>query len=138
MTLLQMIRSFAPSTTSTVGIVVGIVAFSRYSSTLDSAQGAALAVDDLAFSYWVSKLEEESPVTLTVELDDLAAGAQLHSELSGLEAADAALAAAVTKLAEVMPDVRCSCLQKEERGFQQKEPVPQGFFPQGFWHSGTC
>ena len=100
---------------------------SRYSSTLDSAHGAALAVDDLAFSYWVSKLEEESPVTLTVELDDLAAGAQLHSELSGLEAADAALAAAVTKLAEAdMPDVH-AC-KKKSAGFSKKS----GFFRKVF------
>ena len=34
---------------------------------------------------------------------DPAAGAQLRSELPGLEAADAALAAAVTELAEVVP-----------------------------------
>ena len=38
------------------------------SSTLDFAHGAALAVDGLDSSYWVSKLDEASPVTLTVEL----------------------------------------------------------------------
>ena len=99
---------------------------SRYSSTLDSAHGAALAVDDLASSYWVSKLDEENPFTLTVELDDLAAGAQLHSELSELEAADAALAAAVTKLAEVMPDVH-AC-KKKSAGFSKKSKSREGFF----------
>ena len=197
------------------------------SSTLDFAHGAALAVDGLDSSYWVSKLDEASPVTLTVELDepapvlevgldfefvpssfslqtssgagkwtdvyatdtnvlkttavpltghfvhgvrlvmkkahategvlgghalygvrsfkvmapqmravlepcavaaksgdardkyfavavgsfDPAAGAQLRSELPGLEAADAALAAAVTELAEVVPDVH-ACKRK--------------------------
>ena len=197
------------------------------SSTLDFAHGAALAVDGLDSSYWVSKLDEASPVTLTVELDepapvlevgldfefvpasfslqtssgagkwtdvyatdtnvlkttavpltghfvhgvrlvmkkahategvlgghalygvrsfkvmapqmravlepcavaaksgdardkyfavavgsfDPAAGAQLRSELPGLEAADAALAAAVTELAEVVPDVH-ACKEK--------------------------
>ena len=40
------------------------------SSTLDFAHGAALAVDGLDSSYWVSKLGEASPVTLTVELDE--------------------------------------------------------------------
>ena len=40
------------------------------SSTLDFAHGAALAVDGLDSSYWVSKLDEASPVTLTVELDE--------------------------------------------------------------------
>ena len=40
------------------------------SSTLDPAHGAALAVDGLDASYWVSKLDEASPVTLTVELDE--------------------------------------------------------------------
>ena len=42
------------------------------SSTLDPAHGAALAVDGLDASYWVSKLDEASPVTLTVELDERA------------------------------------------------------------------
>ena len=42
---------------------------------------------------------------------DPAAGAQLRSELPGLEAADAALAAAVTELAEVVPDAR-ACKKK--------------------------
>ena len=40
------------------------------SSTLDPAFGAALAVDGLDSSLWVSKLDEVSPVTLTVELDE--------------------------------------------------------------------
>ena len=40
------------------------------SSTLDPAHGAALAVDGLDSSFWVSKLDEISPVTLTVELDE--------------------------------------------------------------------
>ena len=40
------------------------------SSTLDPAHGAALAVDGLDSSFWVSKLDELSPVTLTVELDE--------------------------------------------------------------------
>ena len=40
------------------------------SSTLDPAHGAALAVDGLGSSFWVSKLDEVSPVTLTVELDE--------------------------------------------------------------------
>ena len=40
------------------------------SSTLDPAHGAALAVDGLDASYWVSKLDEASSVTLTVELDE--------------------------------------------------------------------
>ena len=40
------------------------------SSTLDPAHGAALAVDGLDSSFWVSKLDEVSPVTLTVELDE--------------------------------------------------------------------
>ena len=40
------------------------------SSTLDPAHGAALAVDGLDASYWASKLDEASPVTLTVELDE--------------------------------------------------------------------
>ena len=40
------------------------------SSTLDPAHGAALAVDGLGSSFWVSKLDEASPVTLTVELDE--------------------------------------------------------------------
>ena len=48
------------------------------SSTLDPAHGAALAVDGLDSSFWVSKLDEVSAVTLTVELDEpvpvLAAG----------------------------------------------------------------
>ena len=42
---------------------------------------------------------------------DPAAGAQLRSELPGLEAADAALAAAVTELAEVAPDAH-ACKKK--------------------------
>ena len=42
---------------------------------------------------------------------DPAAGAQLRSELPGLEAADAALAAAVTELAEVVPDAH-ACKKK--------------------------
>ena len=41
-----------------------------FSSTLDSAHGAALAVDGLDSSYWVSKLDDASPVALTVELDE--------------------------------------------------------------------
>ena len=40
------------------------------SSTLDPAHGAALAVDGLDSSFWVSKLDEVSLVTLTVELDE--------------------------------------------------------------------
>ena len=40
------------------------------SSTFDPAHGAALAVDGLGSSFWVSKLDEVSPVTLTVELDE--------------------------------------------------------------------
>ena len=40
------------------------------SSTLDFAHGAALAVDGLDSSYWVSKLDEASPVTLTVDFDE--------------------------------------------------------------------
>ena len=40
------------------------------SSTLDPAHGAALAVDGLDSSFWVSKLDELSPVTLTFELDE--------------------------------------------------------------------
>ena len=40
------------------------------SSTLDPAHGAALAEDGLGSSFWVSKLDEVSPVTLTVELDE--------------------------------------------------------------------
>ena len=39
------------------------------SSTLDPAHGAALAVDGLASSYWVSKMDETGPVSLTVEFD---------------------------------------------------------------------
>ena len=42
---------------------------------------------------------------------DPAAGAQLRSELPGLEAADAALAAAVTELAEIVPDAH-ACKKK--------------------------
>ena len=42
---------------------------------------------------------------------DPAAGAQLRSELPGLEAADAALAAAVTEFAEVAPDAH-ACKKK--------------------------
>ena len=44
------------------------------SSTLDPAHGAALAVDGLDSSFWASKLDEVSPVTLTVELDEPAPG----------------------------------------------------------------
>ena len=40
------------------------------SSTLDPAHGAALAVDALDSSFWVSKLDEISPITSTVELDE--------------------------------------------------------------------
>ena len=210
------------------------------SSTLDFAHGAALAVDGLDSSYWVSKLDEASPVTLTVELDepapvlevgldfefvpasfslqtssgagkwtdvyatdtnvlkttavpltghfvhgvrlvmkkahttegvlggqalygvrsfkvmapqmrtvlepcavaaksgdardkyfavavgsfDPAAGAQLRSELPGLEAADAALAAAVTELAEVVPDVH-AC-KKKGAAFSKKSKSREG------------
>ena len=210
------------------------------SSTLDFAHGAALAVDGLDSSYWVSKLDEASPVTLTVELDepapvlevgldfefapasfslqtssgagkwtdvyvtdtnvlktttvpltghfvhgvrlvmkkahategvlgghalygvrsfkvmapqmsavlepcavaaksgdardkyfavavgsfDPAAGAQLRSELPGLEAADAALAAAVTELAEVVPDVH-AC-KKKGVAFSKKSKSREG------------
>ena len=43
-------------------------------STLDPAHGAALAVDALESSFWVSKLDEVSHVTLTVELDEPAPG----------------------------------------------------------------
>ena len=210
------------------------------SSTLDFAHGAALAVDGLDSSYWVSKLDEASPVTLTVEFDepapvlevgldfefvpasfslqtssgagkwtdvyatdtnvlkttavpltghfvhgvrlvmkkphategvlgghalygvrsfkvmapqmravlepcavaaksgdardkyfavavgsfDPAAGAQLRSELPGLEAADAALAAAVTELAEVVPDVH-AC-KKKGVAFSKKSKSREG------------
>ena len=44
------------------------------SSTLDPAHGAALAVDGLDSSFWASKLDAVSPVTLTVELDEPAPG----------------------------------------------------------------
>ena len=44
------------------------------SSTLDPAHGAALAVDGLDSSFWASKLDEVSPVTLTLELDEPAPG----------------------------------------------------------------
>ena len=40
------------------------------SSTLDPAHGAALAVDGLDSSFWVSKLDEASLVTLTVDFDE--------------------------------------------------------------------
>ena len=42
------------------------------SSTLDPAHGAALVVDGLASSYWVSKLDEAGPVSLTLEFDKAA------------------------------------------------------------------
>ena len=67
---------------------------------------------------------------------DPAAGTQLRSELPGLEAADAALAAAVTELAEVVLDVH-AC-KKKGVAFSQKKQDPRGFFPQPFWHSGAC
>ena len=44
------------------------------SSTLDPAHGAALAVDGLDSSFRASKLDEVSPVTLTLELDEPAPG----------------------------------------------------------------
>ena len=42
------------------------------SSTLDPAHGAALVVDGLASSYWVSKLDEAGPVSLMLEFDKAA------------------------------------------------------------------
>ena len=51
-----------------------------------------------------------------------AAGAQLRSELPGLEAADAALAAAVTELAEVVPDVH-ACKKKGWLSAKRASPV---------------
>ena len=56
---------------------------------------------------------------------DPAAGAQLRSELPGLEAADAALAAAVTELAEVVPDVH-AC-KKKGVAFSKKSKSREGF-----------
>ena len=53
-----------------------------------------------------------------------AAGAQLRSELPGLEAADAALAAAVTELAEVVPDLH-AC-KKKGVAFSQKSKPREG------------
>ena len=55
---------------------------------------------------------------------DPAAGAQLRSELPGLEAADAALAAAVTELAEVVPDVH-AC-KKKGVAFSKKSKSREG------------
>ena len=55
---------------------------------------------------------------------DPAAGAQLRSELPGLEAADAALAAAVTELAEVVPDAH-AC-KKKGVAFSQKSKSREG------------
>ena len=40
------------------------------SSTLDVAHGAVLAVDGLASTFWVSKLDETDPVSLTVMVDE--------------------------------------------------------------------
>ena len=48
------------------------------SSTLDPAHGAALAVDGLASSYWVSKLDETGPVSLTVEFDKPSPVLEIH------------------------------------------------------------
>ena len=42
------------------------------SSTLEPAHRAVLAVDGLALSYWVSKLDEAGPVSLTLEVDKAA------------------------------------------------------------------
>ena len=56
---------------------------------------------------------------------DPAAGAQLRSELPGLEVADAALAAAVTELAEVVPDVH-AC-KKKGVAFSKKSKSREGF-----------
>ena len=39
------------------------------SSTLNTAHGAALAVDGLAATFWVSRLDEPEPVSLTVNLE---------------------------------------------------------------------
>ena len=39
------------------------------SSTLNTAHGAALAVDGLAATFWVSKLDEPEPVSLTINLE---------------------------------------------------------------------
>ena len=55
---------------------------------------------------------------------DPAAGAQLRSELPGLEAADATLAAAVTELAEVAPDAH-AC-KKKGVAFSKKEKSREG------------
>ena len=55
---------------------------------------------------------------------DPAAGAQLRSELPGLEAADAALAGAVTELAEVVPDVH-AC-KKKGVAFSKKSKSREG------------
>ena len=55
---------------------------------------------------------------------DPAADAQLRSELPGLEAADAALAAAVTELAEVVPDVH-AC-KKKGVAFSKKSKSREG------------
>ena len=48
------------------------------SSTLDPAHGAALAVDGLASSYWVSKMDETGPVSLTVEFDKPSPVLEIH------------------------------------------------------------
>ena len=56
---------------------------------------------------------------------DPAAGAQLRSELPGLEAADAALAAAVTELAEIVPDAH-AC-EKKGVAFSKKGKSREGF-----------
>ena len=63
-----------------------------------------------------------------------AAGAQLRSELPGLEAADAALAAAVTELAEVAPDAQrlMPMLAKRSAWLSAKKASLASVLPAGF------
>ena len=57
------------------------------SSALDPAHGAPLAVDGLDASYWGSKLDEASPVMLTVELDEPAPVLEVGLDLEFVPAA---------------------------------------------------
>ena len=60
---------------SQLGVAPGLTnaaagASASASSTLDASHGAAMAVDGVASTYWVSKLDEEQAVTLTLELGE--------------------------------------------------------------------